>query len=76
VYSRIMIRLDFNDTFFRRFAFYLFSQRRTSEQGPTYKSNAGRIPEISSGNSPFAQGDWYRIDLTDVNGVTCEGMYK
>jgi len=76
VYSRIMIRLDFNDTFSEGLRSTCFLRGELPNKDQLIKAMPAGFRKISSGNSPFAQGDWYRIDLTDVNGVTCEGMYK
>ena len=70
VYSRIKVRLDFKDAFTNGLQSTCLLRGELTKKAQLSKALSGSVPKIVSGHSPFAQGDWYRIDITDA------GMYK
>jgi hypothetical protein len=72
VYSRIKVRLEFKDTFTNGLLSTCFLRGELPKKAQLSKTMQAGLHKIASGNSPFAQGDWYRIDVD----VTDAGMYK
>jgi len=70
VYSRIKIRLEFKDAFTNGLLSTCLLRGELPKKAQLSKAISGSVRKTVSGNSPFAQGDWYRIDVTDA------GMYK
>jgi hypothetical protein len=70
IYTRIRVRLQFQESFQNG----ILSSNLLLGALPTKVQRSGveaeSFQKISSGVSPFAQGDWYRIDITSA------GMYK
>ncbi|MGD1044642.1 MAG: type IX secretion system sortase PorU [Bacteroidota bacterium] len=70
VFSRITIRLEFKDAFQNGMRSTCFLRGELPKKAQLSKTMQIGLRKITAGNSPFAQGDWYRIDVTDA------GMYK
>jgi hypothetical protein len=70
VYSRILIRLEFKDAFPEGMRSTCFLRGELPRKVQLSKTMQTRLRKIRAGNSPLAQGDWYRIEVTDP------GMYK
>jgi len=70
VYSRIKVRLEFKDAFANGLLSSCFLRGELPKKAQLSKAVSGSVRKSVSGISPFAQGDWYRIDVTD------DGMYK
>ncbi len=70
VYSRIIIRLEFKDAFKNDLHSTCFLRGELPKKAQLAKTMQGGLRKVTSGNSPFAQGDWYRINVTNA------GMYK
>jgi hypothetical protein len=70
VYTRIQVRIDFKEPLTHGLLSTCLLRGDLPKKAQLSQTVATGLHKINSGNSPFAQGDWYRIDVTDA------GMYK
>jgi hypothetical protein len=70
VYSRIIVRLEFKDALQGGMRSTCFLRGEFPQKAQLTKTMQTGLRKTTTGNSPFAQGDWYRISVTDA------GMYK
>ena len=70
IYSRITIRFEFKDAFQNGLRSTCFLRGELPKKAQLAKTMQAGLHKVTSGNSPFAQGDWYRINVAN------DGMYK
>ena len=70
VYTRILVRLEFKDAFKNGLVSSCLLRGDMPKKAQRSATVSAPLRKITAGNSPFGQGDWYRIDMTDA------GMYK
>ncbi len=70
VYSRILIRLEFKDSFLDGMHSTCFLKGNLPQKSQLSKIMQTGLKKISAGDFPFEQGDWYRFSVTNA------GMYR
>ena len=70
IYSSITIRFEFKDAFQNGLRSTCFLRGELPKKAQLAKTMQAGLHKVTSGNSPFAQGDWYRINVAN------DGMYK
>ncbi|RPI03443.1 MAG: hypothetical protein EHM64_12310, partial [Ignavibacteriae bacterium] len=70
IYSRLTVRIEFKDALPEGLRPGCFLRGDIPQKAQLAQRSETGLGKISTGVSPFAQGDWYRIDVTET------GMYK
>ena len=70
LYSRIVVRIEFKDVFPDGMRSTCLLRGELPQKAQRSRTVQTGFRKTSAGDSTFAQGDWYRIDVTDA------GMYK